>query len=177
MTLQKFGLLLLISYVSSMSPVFSQERVDGTVAVKFLGGGGWNDTRGGGTPCFNFRRGCHRLRLEDTDIWVKTSVAEKRYWGTYTITNRRHWKPDAHCYVDFTVVNGAIERFNLRSDGTGWVEILLDPRIAGMAAGKYALIASIATEVARRIITKGDAQDVMGQSAWMVMESFRVMSQ
>ncbi|MEZ4299357.1 MAG: hypothetical protein R3B70_30685 [Polyangiaceae bacterium] len=139
--------------------------VENRLAVVALGGQDWNCRNNNGALCYNFSRGNHRLRLEDVNINRVSGPHGVRYYGTFTMTNRRHWKPDPHVFVAFSAVGGVFQKYDLQTDGGGsWFDVL--------PVGSARKV----VDVIEKIGTHGNAQVPMGQAIWSITEYFRLRS-
>jgi hypothetical protein len=166
--MSKSTLILLLASTLFATTVHAQNS-EQMIAVTALGAKKWNDKNDNGVKCLNFSKGNHRQRLEDVNVHKEVKDGKTRFWGTFTVTNRRRFKPDPHIFVDFAVVGGKVDHLKLRADGGGnWHDALPDD---WASKGAKKILDSVMS-----LGTSGDAQTAMASSVWTVTEAYRLAS-
>jgi hypothetical protein len=157
-------------------PLFANNEL----AVKALGGKNMSGKNSHGAAKFDFSRGNHRLRLEDVNIHSQSVGGGKRFYGTFTVTNRIRFGHDPHVFVEFDMEAGNITKLRLEADGgnSWWDVISVDKfsKLASASKSKEISIALLGREIfigaVKKIGVNGNAQIPMSQAIELIIKYY-----
>jgi hypothetical protein len=172
-------IILIISQIAFSNPstVFAAQ-VDDVLAVKAIGGKNFDGRNDNGNQKYDFSRGNHRLRLEDVEVHREGN----RFYGTFTMTNRRRMNHDPHIFVIFDIANGKVSSLKMKADGgKNWWDVLSKKEIAAAAAvaPEATAVASAVKGIAgivNKLGVNGDAQVPMAQAIELIIMHYGVKS-